>query len=540
MRARVVRHWPVLPALVLYALTAAALRRFVTDDALITLRYARQVANGHGVVWNAGEDPVEGFTNFSHVVLGALALRLNLPALTCLRAINVLATFGLILLTYDLARRVLGSRAWAAIAALLVGVHPALAYWSVSGLETSVYACALLLGVWALHLGNYAGACGAFLAASLTRFEGPAPVVAVLGIQLVAEIWQRRIIAPPRSAGAVPPTAKLARVALCTGAFCVVYAAYFAWRYHYFGYPLSNSAYYKATGSDGQIVHAFVDQNAALLVLVAFAPLLRMGALGWQLLAIIATYMLGFYRVQPSISHLHRFLLPVFAPAVLLAVATLQRVWSMRSPFGLTRYASAVLLVCAAVWDLGHSTSGLLRTLERSETRGGPMPSRARVAAFIAGHYPRGVRVLAQDVGVIGYALLNRIDDSFGLNDEAMTHRFAQNRAAYIDFELAKQPDLIVLISKETRRFIPYYYTDRRIAQHAELRRDYQIVKVVASVADAYHYVIFARRTLAQRPDPIEIAVDEQRDLGLLIDDVATRSWAAQRTRSPEQHLSPP
>ena len=34
------------------------------DDAMISMRYARNLAAGHGLAWNAGQPPVEGYTNF--------------------------------------------------------------------------------------------------------------------------------------------------------------------------------------------------------------------------------------------------------------------------------------------------------------------------------------------------------------------------------------------------------------------------------------------------------------------------------------------
>lgn len=34
------------------------------DDTYISMRYARHLAEGHGLVWNVGESPVEGYTNF--------------------------------------------------------------------------------------------------------------------------------------------------------------------------------------------------------------------------------------------------------------------------------------------------------------------------------------------------------------------------------------------------------------------------------------------------------------------------------------------
>src|SRR3954471_565796 len=33
------------------------------DDAMISMRYARNLAHGYGLVWNPGAQPVEGYTN---------------------------------------------------------------------------------------------------------------------------------------------------------------------------------------------------------------------------------------------------------------------------------------------------------------------------------------------------------------------------------------------------------------------------------------------------------------------------------------------
>ena len=48
------------------------------DDAMISMRYARNLANGHGLVWNPGEEAVQGYTNLglTLVMAGAHALPL--------------------------------------------------------------------------------------------------------------------------------------------------------------------------------------------------------------------------------------------------------------------------------------------------------------------------------------------------------------------------------------------------------------------------------------------------------------------------------
>jgi hypothetical protein len=54
----------VLPGLALFFVAHAIYLACVAEDAHITFRFARNVASGHGFVWNVGEAPVEGYANF--------------------------------------------------------------------------------------------------------------------------------------------------------------------------------------------------------------------------------------------------------------------------------------------------------------------------------------------------------------------------------------------------------------------------------------------------------------------------------------------
>ena len=50
-------------------LAHAAVYTFLTDDAFISFRYARNLSQGHGLVFNPGFERVEGYTNFLWVLL---------------------------------------------------------------------------------------------------------------------------------------------------------------------------------------------------------------------------------------------------------------------------------------------------------------------------------------------------------------------------------------------------------------------------------------------------------------------------------------
>ena len=55
--------------------------RGLAEDAFISFRYGRHLAAGHGLVWNLGGPPVEGYTNFLWVLMAAAfdALGVDVP-----------------------------------------------------------------------------------------------------------------------------------------------------------------------------------------------------------------------------------------------------------------------------------------------------------------------------------------------------------------------------------------------------------------------------------------------------------------------------
>lgn len=66
-----------LPLTMLFWWHTAPENGYIYDDAYISYRYAVNLANGRGLVWNVGDAPTQGYTNFLFVVLIALGVRLD-------------------------------------------------------------------------------------------------------------------------------------------------------------------------------------------------------------------------------------------------------------------------------------------------------------------------------------------------------------------------------------------------------------------------------------------------------------------------------
>ncbi len=126
----------------------ACLTGFTNEDALITLRYAENLAAGRGFVYNPGE-PVLGTTTPLYTLFLALGVRLGLPALATGKVVCILADGGLCLAAWA------WGRAWGRedvgrLAAVCVAAGPLHIRWAISGMETSLVAlgCALVWLAW--------------------------------------------------------------------------------------------------------------------------------------------------------------------------------------------------------------------------------------------------------------------------------------------------------------------------------------------------------------------------------------------------------
>src|ERR1051326_6227945 len=99
----------------------------VGDDAYISFRYARNLVDGHGLVFNPGER-VEGYTNFLWVLGIAAGLSLGASAETTSLSLGVVSGVVGIAATLWLAGALTHSR-WRFLAPAMLGASSPFAFW---------------------------------------------------------------------------------------------------------------------------------------------------------------------------------------------------------------------------------------------------------------------------------------------------------------------------------------------------------------------------------------------------------------------------
>jgi len=230
--------------LILTALLAVHLRMLagLTDDAYISFRYSKNLAQGHGLRWNPGGETVEGYTNFSWVLIGALGFLLlpnGLPHLMSLLGIVFFLAIALFFFKM-LALQFPGKRLMALSGIFFLFVSGPLVLWSTSGLETMLFAMLTAAGFLAFLHHQQTGKAKYYqmvwfisLLLFLTRPDGIV-FAGVMGGYFF--IWQKGMF-------------RRDRLLPFLFVFLLPFLAYNIWRICYFGNWLPNTFYAKATGA---------------------------------------------------------------------------------------------------------------------------------------------------------------------------------------------------------------------------------------------------------------------------------------------------
>lgn len=491
------------------ALTVWALRLdFLSDDAFISFRYARNWATGRGLVFNPGER-VEGYTNFLEVLVLAGAHRLGADLVLAGRAFSLAGGIAAVALAHRAAVRLTGRQLLGAVAAALVALDPYVAAWAGAALESTAFA-ALLLGM-VLALSDGTPTRGRFLAASLlglllgmTRPEGVALYAVAAGAAVLAVPggWRER------------GRTLWPGLALFAGAG----ALYFAARWAYFGDPLPNTFHAKSGFTARHVERGLA--YLALFVRNPFVgvalPLVVAGAIAAAarrrvaLVAVPAAALVLVVLEGGDGLPMYRFLVPVVPLAAALAALGcdgLARAGARLLPRGGARAGLAVGVVTAGVAaGLSLSPAEDPQYLGFVAQRDLELPAWTAAGRALARSYPPGTSFAAVPIGALAYYSDLPCLDLVGLTDRTIARTplpqvgsgWAGHEKHNGPYVLARRPDLMLLGN---------VYVD----DHPELPRNwfpkFQLPEVQLREGDIF-------------TDPAFAAEYEQRDL-----QVGPRQW---------------
>jgi len=452
------------------------------DDVYITLRYARNWDDGLGPVYNPGEAPVEGYTNFGWMALLAGLMKLGAPGPATAKALAELCILGAIFFAWLLGRRLGGKDSWAGpAAAWALALSSSFTFWGLAGaMEVAPLALVLTAGFYLL-LGREGadgkkrnrellGAGLLFGLAGLLRPEGS--LFTLLGVLYV---WPGR-------------DGRFKRLLLYLLPPVVLVGGHEVFRLAYYGDLLPNTFYAK-TGLNGRLVlrgleylGVFALSHLPLFLLAAALPWRKLGKRLAPMLAAVGLYFIYLVLIGGDWMAWRLFvpILPILAVTAGLGLDRLRR---LDLPL---RKAVLPLMVAASAGGLFLLTTSLGEYAHIGEYRF------HETLHFRTGHWLAEVSdpddtIAVSSAGIMPWLTgLNTID-MLGLNDRHIARfgvdlggRASPGHERYDnDYVLGRRPDWIILgltsnslLSGEEPAFLPDYDLIKR----RELWRDYHAV----------------------------------------------------------------
>jgi len=205
------------------------------EDAAISFAYARNLADGQGLVPYPAAERIEGYSNPSWVFLLAAAEWVGLSAWDAARWLALVLCMATVVIVHRLVREATQRSEIALLAAALLALNSSFAIWGSSGLENALFGCLQAAGMASMlhevRIGRRVPlSAGFFVLLAITRPEAPV-YVALAGLAYAAWVWRDR-----RGVGSIVGYAAVLVVPLL---------AYHAWRYVYFAWPFPNTYYAK-------------------------------------------------------------------------------------------------------------------------------------------------------------------------------------------------------------------------------------------------------------------------------------------------------
>lgn len=201
---------------------------FSIDDAFITFTYAENLVDGHGLVFSAGDKPVEAYSNSLWMFLLALLYTIGLPTVISAKILGIVffATSGWLWFWYF--GRDVSGYGW--LTGPLFLICPMTPFWAVSGLELGLHAVAIAAAIIFL-LRRSRWSC-LFLALIVWgRPEGFITASVIIAVAMTADIFQKEF--------------QLTRYLWHVLTIVLAIASITAFRMVVFGLPLPNTFYVK-------------------------------------------------------------------------------------------------------------------------------------------------------------------------------------------------------------------------------------------------------------------------------------------------------
>ena len=456
------------------ALYSLYIQPWIFDDAFIFFRYAENLNNGNGLVYNVGER-VEGYTSFLWVILMAFGDLAGFNIILFSKIMGLIFASGCVLLTAfsykftDVIKPVTASTA-----TFFLGTTGIFLPWGVSGAETTMFAFLILLSVlYYMSIRSSGSPCdfsllGAIAAVStLTRPEGALIFLIIILDQISSSQTRKRSVY---------------RHSIFF--FILLVIPHFTWRLIYYGYPLPNPFYAKVGFGISQVLRGCrymvkFGIPALLIVLPLIDPVfindfLRRQRVMYPMFIIVIVYTFYVILVGGDFVPGVRFFAPVMAFICILSASAIRLIYSRKiTPF----LISITVLYNIYMLNFYYITPQMVTE---------PVTEAGReVGLWLKNNAAPDAVIATNTAGSIPYYSGLKTIDMLGLNDAHIAHRempdmgarYAGHEKADGRYVLDRKPDYIQFWSSlgwET----PVFRSDKELYALPEFHEEYELRKI--------------------------------------------------------------
>ena len=480
-------------AVVVFFLYAFLFRSYVMDDSYIGYRFSKNFADGNGLVWNPGDDPVQGYSNFLWTVLAGIFMKLSWDYIFWMKMTGIVFSLLGMYLTYLIGMRLFNDKARAMIPVILMGMTVSYGFWAVGSMEVNVFIAFMLAGMYYSmkeieHPPAVPVAAFMWVLCALTRHEG-AVIFTITWFFLLSQAMQYKD-------GKLHMDKKRFIYLLKMGViFSVPYLGYLYWSNAVYGYPLPAPFYGKRKAWEGisAITHFLktywpFGPLALLGLLVTFRSKLRWF---YGYLATTALTLLLLLVNRDTIMNVEfRLTLYVLVLFYILSVPALKFI-----AFHLKKYSLGPLVIILGFillmvvpirpFTIHEAYDTHMRyAMNLKNVQGG-------IGLWINETAPKNVTVSTVDAGILLLNSERRAIDHWGLSDEYIAHNGFD-----LGYFWSQHPDIIVMFSIYPDRFVTNYNSEVQMVNDPYFRDNFELIYVDKWAGQDYCQWVFARKEL--------------------------------------------
>ncbi|MEE9555199.1 MAG: hypothetical protein V3W18_13000 [candidate division Zixibacteria bacterium] len=445
---------------------------WMLDDALISFRYAENIAAGNGAVFNVGEK-VEGYTTFLWVILLAAGKWIGFDTVIFSKIMGLIFALGCLVLVGN-SHKFIGAIDYkiSIAAVLFLGTSGVFLPWGVSGMEVTLFTLLVLSGVlYYLRIGDSGNARGyiflGFLCGltALTRPEG----LLIFGLISIDILLAKN---------------KRIYFLYLILAFGALYLPYYIWRYDYYGYLFPNTFYAKVGWSIDQLIRGFryliifaIPSMAILLPLIdplAISLLFKNYSRLYILPLIAGVYTIYIILVGGDPMPASRFFAPIMPIICILSAMSVMLISGIRRAV----FIVTVVVVYNFVLLDFSSIKPHIESDKAAECG-------KEVAIWLRGNASPNTLIATNTAGSIPYYSKFRAIDMLGLNDIHIAHRkipdmgsgWAGHEKGDGEYVLSLRPDLIQFGGCYGAK-IPVFPSDIEIYAIPQFHEDYGLKEI--------------------------------------------------------------